>query len=68
MPEGLTPHSLRRTFASLLFANAEQPPYVKRSMGHTSANLTRSICPRGIAPRTRRGLDRRAGSGGWTEF
>jgi integrase len=43
MPEGLTPHSLRRTFASLLFANGEQPPYVKRSMGHTSAHLTLSI-------------------------
>ncbi len=30
LPEGLTPHSLRRTFASLLFALGEAPPYVPR--------------------------------------
>jgi integrase len=46
MPEGLTPHSLRRTFASLLFAVGEAPPYVMRQMGHTSANLTLSIYAR----------------------
>jgi integrase len=45
-PEGLTPHSLRRTFASLLFAVGEAPPYVMRQMGHTSANLTLSIYAR----------------------
>jgi integrase len=27
LPEGLTPHSLRRTFASLLFAIGEPPPW-----------------------------------------
>jgi hypothetical protein len=46
MPEGLTPHSLRRTFASLLFAVGETPPYVMRQMGNTSANLTLSIYAR----------------------
>jgi len=43
---GLTPHSLRRTFASLLFAIGETPPYVMAQMGHTSANLTLSIYAR----------------------
>jgi len=43
LPLGLTPHSLRRTFASLLFAIGETPPYVMAQMGHTSANLTLSI-------------------------
>jgi integrase len=33
LPEGLTPHSLRRTFASLLFALGETPPYVRAQMG-----------------------------------
>jgi integrase len=46
LPRGLTPHALRRTFASLLFAMGETPPYVMAQMGHTSANLTLSIYAR----------------------
>ena len=46
LPEGLTPHSLRRTFASLLFAIGESPPYVMAQMGHTTANLTLAIYAR----------------------
>jgi len=46
LPKHLTPHSLRRTFASLLFALGEAPPYVMAQMGHTSANLTLSIYAR----------------------
>ena len=46
LPAHLTPHSLRRTFASLLFALGETPPYVMAQMGHTSANLTLSIYAR----------------------
>ena len=34
LPEGLTPHSLRRTYASLLFAIGEGPPYVMAQLGH----------------------------------
>lgn len=33
LPEGLTPHSLRRTFASLLYALGEPPPVVMAEMG-----------------------------------
>ena len=36
LPEKLTPHSLRRTFASLLLALGEGPPYVMAQMGHTT--------------------------------
>lgn len=43
LPDGLTPHSLRRTFASLLFALGEPPPYVTSQMGHTTPSLTLSI-------------------------
>jgi integrase len=46
LPGGLTPHSLRRTVASLLFAVGEAPPYVMTQMGHTTANLTRAIYAR----------------------
>ncbi len=46
LPDGLTPHSLRRTFASLLFALGESPPYVMAQMGHTTPNLTLAIYAR----------------------
>lgn len=46
LPKGLTPHSLRRTFASLLFAIGEPPPYVMAQMGHTTPNLTLAIYAR----------------------
>jgi integrase len=36
-PDNLTPHSLRRTFASILFAIGEAPPYVMGQLGHTTA-------------------------------
>ncbi len=46
LPNRLTPHSLRRTFASLLFAIGETPPYVMAQMGHTTPNLTLAIYAR----------------------
>jgi integrase len=39
LPERLTPHSLRRTFCSLLYALGETPPVVMRQMGHTDPQL-----------------------------
>ena len=46
LPGGITPHSLRRTFASLLFALGEPPPYVMSQMGHTTAGLTLALYAR----------------------
>jgi integrase len=43
LPEVLTPHSLRRTFASLLFSNGDELPYVMDQLGHTHANMTLGI-------------------------
>lgn len=43
LPDDLTPHSLRRTFASLLFALGEPPPYVASQMGHGTPNVTLAI-------------------------
>lgn len=40
LPEGLTLHSLRRTFASLLIAIGKDPAYVMKQMGHTSPTMT----------------------------
>jgi hypothetical protein len=40
---GLTPHSLRRTFASLLVARGDDPAYVMAQMGHTTPHLTLTL-------------------------
>jgi integrase len=47
----LTPHSLRRTYASLLFAIGETAPYVMAQMGHTTAHLTLTVYARHMARR-----------------
>jgi integrase len=39
LPDGLTPHSLRRTFATVLYALGEAPPVVMQEMGHTDPAL-----------------------------
>jgi len=40
LPSGITPHSLRHTFASLLFAIGEGPVSVMRMLGHTDPAFT----------------------------
>jgi integrase len=40
LPEGLTPHALRRTYASVLFALGRPAPYVMAQIGHTDATMT----------------------------
>jgi hypothetical protein len=39
----LTPHGLRRSFASLLYAIGESPPVVMAEMGHTDPALALAI-------------------------
>jgi integrase len=43
LPEGITPHSLRRTFISLLLATDSEVPYVMRQVGHSDPKVTLSI-------------------------
>jgi len=43
LPEGLTPHSLRRTFASILVALGRDPAVVMRQMGHTTPHMTLGV-------------------------
>jgi integrase len=43
LPEGLTPHSLRRTFISLLLATGAEVRYVMQQVGHADPKVTLSI-------------------------
>jgi integrase len=43
LPEGITPHSLRRTYISLLLATGADVPYVMRQVGHADPKVTLSI-------------------------
>ena len=43
LPDRLTPHSLRRTFISVLLAAGEDPPYVMRQVGHSDPKVTLGI-------------------------
>ena len=53
LPDKLTPHSLRRTFCSLLYALGEAPPVVMDEMGHADPGLALKV----YAQSMRRGED-----------
>src|SRR5579863_9092819 len=53
LPDRITPHSLRRTFCSLLYALGEPPPVVMAEMGHTDPGLALRV----YAQAMRRGED-----------
>lgn len=48
LPERITPHSLRRTFASLLFALGRTAPDVMEQLGHTDPKLTLRVYARAM--------------------
>jgi Phage integrase family len=43
LPERVTPHTLRRTFASLALAAGRNPRWVMAQLGHADARVTLSI-------------------------
>ena len=43
LPARLTPHGLRHTFCSLLYALGEAPPVVMQEMGHTDPALALKV-------------------------
>jgi integrase len=45
----ITPHSLRRTFASLLFVAGADVPYAMAQMGHADPKMTLGIYAQVIA-------------------
>ena len=49
LPNRLTLHSLRRTFASLLFALGRSAPEVMAQLGHTDARLTLRVYARAMS-------------------
>ncbi len=49
MPDRLTPHSLRRTYASLLVALGRDPRFVMGQLGHTDPALTLRVYAREVA-------------------
>jgi integrase len=51
----VTPHSLRRTFASLLLATGADVPYVMAQLGHTDPKMTLGVYARVIASKTDHG-------------
>ncbi len=48
LPEGITPHSLRRTFASVLYAIGENPAEVMAQLGHTHPGLALRLYARAM--------------------
>ena len=56
LPDRLTPPSLRRTFASVLYALGEDPGIVMDEMGHTDPGLALRVCRQAM----RRGEDEKA--------
>ncbi len=56
LPERITPHSLRRTFASVLYALGEDPGIVMDEMGHANPGLALRVYRQSM----RRGEDEKA--------
>ncbi len=56
LPAQMTPHSLRRTFCSLLYALGEDPGVVMDEMGHTDPALALRVYRQAM----RRGEDEKA--------
>ena len=48
LPPGLTPHSLRRTYASILFAIGRPAPDVMEQLGHADPSLTLRVYARAM--------------------
>ncbi len=48
LPDGLTPHGLRRTFASVLYAIGESPAEVMAQMGHTHPGVALRLYARAM--------------------
>ncbi len=48
LPEGVTAHKLRHTFASILYVRGEDPPYVMAQLGHTDPGFTLRVYARAM--------------------
>jgi integrase len=60
LPDGLSPHALRRSFASWLVAEGEDPAYVMAQLGHTDPKMTLGLYAKALQSKRRRPHARRA--------
>lgn len=65
--QAVTPHSLRRTFISLLLATGADVPYVMAQAGHSDPKMTLGIYAQVIASKADHGaaLDNLIGAADW---
>ena len=49
----MTPHSLRRTYASLRFALGDDSVYVAEQLGHTEATFSQAVYAKAVKRRAR---------------
>lgn len=54
LPDPLSPHALRRTFASWLVAEGEDAAYVMGELGHTDPTMTLALYARALKSKRRR--------------
>lgn len=59
LPDGLSPHALRRTFASWLSAEGEDVSHVMDQMGHTDSKMTMDVYSKALKSKRRRAHARR---------
>ncbi|HZI90918.1 MAG TPA: site-specific integrase [Thermoleophilaceae bacterium] len=59
LPDGLSPHALRRSFASWLIAEGEDPAYVMQQLGHTDPKMTLGLYAKALRSKRRRPHARR---------
>jgi integrase len=53
LSERVTPHALRRTYASLGFALRDDPVYVAEQLGHTEATFSMAVYAKAVKRRER---------------
>jgi integrase len=63
LPEGLSPHALRRSFASWLIGEGEDVAYVQQQLGHEDPSMTLGVYARALRSKSRRPHARRALTG-----
>jgi integrase len=63
LPTGLSPHALRRSFASFLVAEGEDPAYVMQQLGHTDPKMTLGLYARALKSKSRRANRALSGAG-----
>jgi integrase len=59
LPDGLSPHALRRTFASWLIGEGEDVSYVMDQMGHVDSKMTMAVYSQALKSKRRRAHARR---------